>query len=75
MKCELQWIDRLGMYFKYKKEEDDGSESSHTLRVPFPRVVEDERDARSIMTMAAHLAWEKERNYVPKVPFSSLQKS
>jgi hypothetical protein len=28
----------------------------------------DERDARSVMTMAAQLAWERERSYRPPVP-------
>ena len=28
----------------------------------------DERDARSVLTMLAQLAWEQERNYVPVVP-------
>lgn len=38
------------------------------VRVPFYRAVIDDRDARSVLTMAAQLAWEKERNYVPPMP-------
>ncbi|GMH35119.1 hypothetical protein BSKO_02987 [Bryopsis sp. KO-2023] len=62
--AELMWIDRLGMYIDYYT--DSGEHS--TLRVPFPRPVEDERDARSIITMTAQLAWERDRNYIPIIP-------
>lgn len=44
-----------------------GRESS-VVRVPFYRAIIDERDARSVLTMAAQLAWEKERNYTPQLP-------
>lgn len=58
------WIDRLGMYIDYYTVSGEHS----TLRVAFPRVVEDDRDARSIITMTAQLAWERDRNYIPIVP-------
>jgi hypothetical protein len=46
-----------------------GSGSRMSLvRVPFQRPVIDERDARSALTMAAQIAWESERSYVPPVP-------
>lgn len=38
----------------------DGSEA-RDLRVPFVRPVEDEREARSALTMMAQVAWEAQR--------------
>lgn len=60
--AELLWIDRLGCYLKAVGQ--DGS--STTLRVPFPRDIDEERDARSALTMMSQVAWEAERPYVPQ---------
>lgn len=59
--AELAWVDRFGFYISY----DTINAKSNALRVPFPREVEEDRDARSLLTMTAHLAWEKDRNTVP----------
>lgn len=61
---ELLWIDYMGMYVR---AEVTGSEPT-VVRVPFYRPVIDDRDVRSVVTMAAQLAWEKDRNYKPPVP-------
>lgn len=61
---ELLWLDSLGMYVR---AEVAGREPT-IVRVPFYRPVIDDRDVRSVITMAAQLAWEKDRNYVPPVP-------
>lgn len=60
--AELLWIDCLGVYVKGVGQ--DGS--SKTVRVPFVRMVEDERDTRSALTMMAQVAWEEERTYSPQ---------
>lgn len=62
--AELLWVDYLGMYIR---AEVDGGEPQ-VVRVPFYRPVLDERDARSVITMAAQIAWERERAYTPPVP-------
>ena len=62
--AELLWVDYLGMYIR---TEVNGSEPE-VVRVPFYRPVLDERDARSVITMAAQIAWERERSYTPPVP-------
>ena len=62
--AELLWLDRLGMYIR---SEVAGGQHQ-VVRVPFYRPVLDERDARSVITMAAQLAWESERSYVPPLP-------
>ena len=59
--AELLWVDRLGAYLKAVAQ--DGG--SAMLRVPFEREVEDEREARSALTMMAQVAWELERPYNP----------
>lgn len=59
--AELVWVDRLGMYVRTEVEGRDPS----IVRVPFYRPVLDERDARSVITMAAQIAWEADRAYVP----------
>jgi hypothetical protein len=59
--AELLWMDRFGAYIKAVGQ--DGS--STTLRVPFFREVDDERDVRSMLTMLAQVAWEAERPYTP----------
>jgi len=62
--AELLWVDRLGAYFRAVGQ---GGEQ-RTLRVPFEREVEDEREARSALTMMAQVAWELERPYNPVAP-------
>jgi Protein of unknown function (DUF2470) len=60
--AELLWVDRLGLYVR---AETAGSSGPGTVRVAFPRPVLDERDARSVVTMASHVGWEAERRYTP----------
>ncbi|KAI8463347.1 MAG: glutamyl-tRNA reductase binding protein [Monoraphidium minutum] len=62
--AELLWLDRLGMYIR----SEVAGGAPEVVRVPFYRPVIDERDARSVITMAAQLAWESERCYVPPLP-------
>jgi hypothetical protein len=62
--AELLWLDRLGMYIRSEVI----GRAPEVVRVPFYRPVLDERDARSVITMAAQLAWESERSYVPPLP-------
>lgn len=62
--AELLWVDRLGAYFKAVTQ----AGAPTTLRVPFARPVDDERDARSALTMMAQMAWEIERPYQPVAP-------
>ncbi|GLC42636.1 hypothetical protein PLESTB_001122100 [Pleodorina starrii] len=62
--AELLWVDYLGMYIR---TEVNGAEPL-VVRVPFYRPVLDERDARSVITMAAQIAWERERSYTPPIP-------
>lgn len=64
--AELVWIDKKGIYLKASG--NDGL--VETLRVPFERDVEDERDARSALTMMSQVAWEKNKPYTP-VPIAS----
>ncbi|KAG1657366.1 hypothetical protein FOA52_015920 [Chlamydomonas sp. UWO 241] len=59
--AELVWVDRLGMYMRTEVEGRD----PEVVRVPFYRPVIDERDARSVITMAAQISWEAERSYQP----------
>jgi hypothetical protein len=77
--AELLWVDRLGVYVQAEVAVEaggggggaaDGATASEPalVRVPFQRPVLDERDARSALTMAAQIAWESERSYVPPVP-------
>lgn len=65
--AELLWLDRLGMYIR---SEVAGSAPA-VVRVPFYRPVLDERDARSVITMAAQIAWERDRSYTPPVLMSN----
>lgn len=69
--AELLWVDRLGMYVRI--EMSDGSIEPQVVRVPFYRPVLDERDARSVITMAAQIAWERDRSMPLNIPaiFSS----
>lgn len=62
--AELLWLDRLGMYIR----SEVAGRAPEVVRVPFYRPVLDERDARSVITMAAQLAWESERDYIPPLP-------
>eukprot|EP00882_Tetradesmus_deserticola_P009223 GHRQ01009727.1.p1 GENE.GHRQ01009727.1~~GHRQ01009727.1.p1 ORF type:complete len:290 (+),score=132.30 GHRQ01009727.1:361-1230(+) len=59
--AELLWVDRLGMYVR---AEVLGRQPA-VVRVPFQRAVLDERDARSVVTMASHISWEADKKYVP----------
>ncbi len=61
--AELLWVDSLGAYFCAS-----ANDTECILRVPFPRPVQDERDARSALTMLAQVAWERERRYTPVMP-------
>ncbi|KAG2455008.1 hypothetical protein HYH02_000833 [Chlamydomonas schloesseri] len=63
--AELMWVDHLGMYIN---TEVAGREAAEVVRVPFYRPVLDERDARSVITMASQIAWERERAYNPPLP-------
>lgn len=63
--AELMWVDQLGMYIN---TEVAGREAPEVVRVPFYRPVLDERDARSVITMASQIAWERERSYNPPLP-------
>jgi hypothetical protein len=56
--AEMLWVDRLGVHLRAARQ--DGSPAVD-LRVPFVRGVEDERDARSALTMMAQVAWEAQR--------------
>ncbi len=64
--AELLWIDRLGLYARV--EAGEHLPGSVVVRVPFYRPVLDERDARSVLTMASQVAWETDRPYTPPVP-------
>eukprot|EP00245_Coleochaete_scutata_P016027 TRINITY_DN7346_c0_g1_i1.p1 TRINITY_DN7346_c0_g1~~TRINITY_DN7346_c0_g1_i1.p1 ORF type:complete len:377 (+),score=52.91 TRINITY_DN7346_c0_g1_i1:123-1133(+) len=59
--ARMTWVDRLGfdMHVLLKDPQE-----IREVRLPFPREVKDDRDARSSLTMMAQLAWEKERHYV-----------
>eukprot|EP01025_Chloroclados_australasicus_P022419 TRINITY_DN2311_c0_g1_i1.p1 TRINITY_DN2311_c0_g1~~TRINITY_DN2311_c0_g1_i1.p1 ORF type:complete len:310 (+),score=27.01 TRINITY_DN2311_c0_g1_i1:99-1028(+) len=62
--AQLLWVDKQGVYLRAQIY----GRPSQILRYTFPREVQDDRSARSALTMAAQLAWEKERSYVPQVP-------
>ena len=62
---QLLWIDQLGVYLSVLTSRD---EVPQVVRVTFQRQVLDERDARSVLTLLAQVAWERERNYIPPVP-------
>jgi hypothetical protein len=49
--AELLWVDQFGMYVRC---EASGREPE-VVRVPFYRAVLDERDARSVITMASQV--------------------
>eukprot|EP00878_Enallax_costatus_P011016 GHUV01011506.1.p1 GENE.GHUV01011506.1~~GHUV01011506.1.p1 ORF type:complete len:257 (+),score=75.14 GHUV01011506.1:766-1536(+) len=62
--AEMLWVDRLGMYVRAEVF----GRSAQVVRIPFYRPVLDERDARSVVTMASHISWEADRKYTPPVP-------
>eukprot|EP00879_Flechtneria_rotunda_P007514 GHRR01007883.1.p1 GENE.GHRR01007883.1~~GHRR01007883.1.p1 ORF type:complete len:290 (+),score=95.71 GHRR01007883.1:162-1031(+) len=59
--AELLWMDRLGLYVRAEML----GRQPQVVRVPFYRAVLDQRDARSVVTMASHISWEGEKRYVP----------
>ncbi|KAL4857189.1 Glutamyl-tRNA reductase-binding protein [Chlorella vulgaris] len=61
--AEMLWVDRLGVHMRAARQ--DGS-PPRDLRVPFVRPVEEEREARSALTMMAQVAWEAQRPYQPQ---------
>ena len=63
---ELLWIDKQGIYLSVEADVHAGQPV--VARVTFHRPVLDERDARSVLTLLAQVAWERERNYIPSVP-------
>ena len=58
---ELLWIDTLGVYVRVA----GAGRSDSIVRVQFHRPVTDVRDARSVLTLLAQVAWERDRKYVP----------
>jgi hypothetical protein len=52
--AEMLWVDSLGCDIRAKLSDAAPVE----IRLPFVRRVEDERDARSSLTMMGQLAWE-----------------
>lgn len=64
LEAEFLWIDTKGVEFR---GEALGGVSK-TGRYSFQREALDELDALSLITMAAQVAWEQERTYVPTMP-------
>eukprot|EP00892_Ulva_mutabilis_P007339 jgi/Ulvmu1/4978/UM207_0022.1 len=64
LEAEFIWIDTKGVDF----HGDALGGVSKTGRYSFPREALDELDALSLITMAAQVAWENERTYVPTMP-------
>lgn len=64
LEAEFLWIDTKGVEFR---GEALGGVSK-TGRHSFQREALDELDALSLITMAAQVAWEQERTYVPAMP-------
>jgi putative heme iron utilization protein len=62
--AEMLWVDSLGCDIRAKLSDAAPVE----IRLPFVRRVEDERDARSSLTMMGQLAWELQRGYSPVAP-------
>jgi hypothetical protein len=68
--ASMTWVDRLGFDLRVLTREP---QNILEIRIPFPREVTDERDARSTLTIMAQIAWERERNYSPSdALFSSM---
>lgn len=63
--AQLIWVDQLGLYLSVVTSEDATPKAA---RVTFQRPVQDYRDAKSVLTLLAQIAWEHERNYIPSVP-------
>ena len=62
---QMLWVDKLGVYLSVVSSQNS---TPCVARVTFQRQVLDERDARSVLTLLAQVAWERERNYIPPVP-------
>ena len=62
--AELLWVDTLGVYVRVA----GNSRQDSVARVQFHRPVTDARDARSMLTLLAQVAWERDRKYVPASP-------
>lgn len=62
--AELLWVDTLGVYVRVAGNNQEDS----IARVQFHRPVTDVRDARSVLTLLAQVAWERDRKYVPVPP-------
>uniref|UniRef100_A0A0D6R142 DUF2470 domain-containing protein n=1 Tax=Araucaria cunninghamii TaxID=56994 RepID=A0A0D6R142_ARACU len=60
--ASMVWIDRLGFDLRLLTRPQ---REILEVRIPFPREVTDEKDARSSLTYMAQLAWEVEKNYAP----------
>lgn len=67
--AEFLWIDTKGVDFRG----DALGGVSKTGRYSFSREALDELDALSLITMAAQVAWEEERAYLPKMPDAVAQ--
>eukprot|EP00475_Leptophrys_vorax_P035957 TRINITY_DN59971_c0_g1_i1.p1 TRINITY_DN59971_c0_g1~~TRINITY_DN59971_c0_g1_i1.p1 ORF type:complete len:367 (-),score=4.04 TRINITY_DN59971_c0_g1_i1:183-1283(-) len=71
--ASMTWVDRLGFDLRVLARPATRSLAAAAdlptrvmeLRVPFPREVGEEREARSAITMMAQVAWEKERSFAP----------
>lgn len=62
VKVSMTWVDRLGFDMQVLTRDP---QEIREIRIPFPREVVDERDARSSLTIMAQVAWEQERKYTP----------
>lgn len=69
--ASMIWVDKLGFDLRVLARPvtvslaaaADLPTSVMDLRIPFPREVTEEREARSAITMMAQVAWEKERSF------------
>eukprot|EP00897_Mesotaenium_endlicherianum_P001221 jgi/Mesen1/1126/ME000123S00294 len=69
--ARMTWVDRLGFDMRVLTR---SPQQLHEVRIPFPRPVTDDRDARSSITMMAQVAWERERHYIPpNIPLMGAQ--
>jgi hypothetical protein len=62
--AEMLWVDVRGVDFKGQTL----TGRTDTGRFEFGRKALDEHDVLSLITMAAQVAWEKERAYTPAMP-------
>ena len=62
--AELLWIDTLGVFVRVA----GAGKPESVVRVQFHRAVSDYRDARSVLTLLAQVAWERDREYNPAPP-------